>query len=168
MNKKTIRVAYIGLLSAFAIIISYIEMLLPIDLGIPGVKPGLANFVIVIALYEFGIKDAFLINFIRIFVVGMMFGNLFSIIFSIAGAIISLGIMALIKSIKGISIIGVSIAGGVAHNIGQLIIAAFVVNTYSIAYYVPVLIVAGIITGGLVGIPSSALRSIMHKMLSEN
>ena len=165
MSKNIKRVAYIGLLSAFAVVISYVESLLPINIGIPGVKPGLANFVIVIALYEFNVKDAFMINLIRIFIVGMMFGNLFSILFSISGAVVSLIVMALVKKIKGMSMFGVSVAGGVAHNVGQLIVATCVVNTYTIGYYIPVLIIAGIITGILVGIPASIVRGVLHKIL---
>lgn len=165
MSKNIKRVAYIGLLAAFAVVISYIESLLPINIGIPGVKPGLANFVIVIALYEFNVKDAFMINLIRILIVGMMFGNLFSILFSISGAVVSLIVMALVKKIKGMSLFGVSVAGGVAHNVGQLIVAAFVVSTYTIGYYIPVLIIAGIITGILVGIPASIVRGVLHKIL---
>lgn len=165
MNKNIKKMAYIGLLAAFASVISYIESLIPINIGIPGVKPGLANFVIVIALYEFSVKDAFVINLIRILIVGMLFGNLFSILFSISGAVISLIAMAAVKKIKGISLFGVSVAGGVAHNAGQLLVAAFVVNTYTIGYYIPVLIIAGIITGMLVGIPACAVRKILHNML---
>lgn len=165
MSKNIKRVAYIGLLAAFAVVISYVESLLPINIGIPGVKPGFANFVIVIALYEFNVKDAFMINLIRILIVGMMFGNLFSILFSISGAVVSLIVMALVKKIKGMSLFGVSVAGGVAHNVGQLIVAAFVVNTYTIGYYIPVLIIAGIITGILVGIPASIVRGVLHKIL---
>lgn len=158
------QIAYIGLLSAFAIIIGYVEMLLPIDIAIPGVKPGLANFIIVIALYEFSTREAFIINFIRILINGILFANMFSVLFSLAGAVISLLTMFIVKKIKGISIIGVSIGGGVSHNLGQLIIASIVAETYSVIYYVPVLIIAGIITGMLVGILAFNVKPIVHKI----
>lgn len=162
-NTKSI--AYTGVFAAFAIIISYVEYLLPINLGIPGVKPGFANFIILLAIFELNSRDAFIINFIRISVVGLLFGNMFSILFSLAGALISFVVMVMLKHIKTFSITGISICGGVSHNIGQLIIAAFIVNTYSIMYYVPVLIVAGIITGFLVGILANTIQPPLHKIL---
>lgn len=154
--------AYVAVFSAFAAVISYIETLIPLNIGIPGVKPGLANFVIVIALYELGSREAFFVNLIRILIVGLLFGNVFSILFSIAGAVISLCTMIIAKKIKGLSIIGISICGGVAHNIGQLIVAALVVNTFSIVYYVPVLIIAGLITGLIIGILCKSLKPFIH------
>lgn len=159
------KIAYTGLLSAFAIIISYVEMLLPLEIGIPGVKPGLANFVILIALYEFSIKEAFTINFIRILINGILFTNMFSVIFSLSGAFISMITMFLVKKIKGISIIGVSISGGVSHNIGQLLIASVIVDTYSVVYYIPVLILSGIITGILVGVLALKVKPVVHKII---
>lgn len=154
MNK---RVAYIGLLTAIAIIFGYIEMLIPVFIGIPGIKLGLANLVIVFALYSYGIKEAFLISGIRIVVIGFLFGNLFSIAFGMTGTALSILIMCLLKKCKGVSMIGVSIAGGVFHNIGQIIIAAFVVENAKLFYYIPVLLTAGMITGLLIGIVSREL-----------
>lgn len=165
--KKSIKwMTNIALFSAFAAVISYIEMLIPLNLGIPGVKPGLANFVIIITLYEFGAREALYVNILRILILGLLSGNVFSILFSISGALISLAVMTIIKNIKGFSLIGASIAGAVSHNIGQLIIAAFVVNTYSIVYYIPVLIISGIITGLIIGVLSHTIRPIIHKIIS--
>src|SRR5574344_1175990 len=149
---KTYYISMIGLFSAFAVIISYIEMLLPINLGIPGIKPGFANLVILLMLYLFDLKSGLLTNFIRILIIGFMFGNAFSILFSLAGAVISTLVMFLAKKIKNISMYGVSVCGGVTHNIAQIIVASFVVNTFSILYYLPILIIAGVITGLLNGI----------------
>lgn len=159
------KIAYTGLLSAFAIIISYVEMLLPLNIGIPGVKPGLANFIILIVLYEFGVKEAFIINFIRILVNGILFANVFSILFSLSGALISMITMFLVKKVKGISMIGVSIAGGVSHNIGQILIASVIVETYSVVYYIPVLILSGVITGILVGVLALKIKPVIHKFV---
>lgn len=167
-GNKVKGIAYKGLLSAFAVILGYVESLIPIAPGIPGVKPGLANFIILIALYEFGIKESFTINLIRILINGMMFGNAFSILFSLAGAFLSLIVMILVKKIKGISIIGVSIAGGVSHNAAQMVIAALVVDTYSIIYYTPVLIISGIITGMLVGILAFNIRPVVSKVKNQD
>lgn len=146
------RVAYFGVFVALALIFSYIESLIPFQIGIPGVKLGLANLIIVIALYKMDLKSAYLLSITRVVLSGFMFGNLFSIIYSMAGGILSLTVMALLKKNQGFSILGVSIAGGVFHNIGQLIVAMVVVETYSVAYYIPVLLIAGLLTGLAIGI----------------
>ncbi len=149
MSKK---IAVAALFTSFAVILSYIESFIPV-IGIPGVKLGLANMVILVSLDLLGRKEAFLINFVRILVIGFMFSNLFNIIYSIAGAVFSFAVMLCAKKMK-LSIITVGILGGVFHNIGQLIVAGFVVDTYSVFYYVPVLIFSGIITGTFIGILS--------------
>lgn len=146
------RVAYFGVFTALALILSYIETLIPISFGIPGVKLGLANLIIVIALYRLRLSEAFLLSVVRVLLSGFLFGNYFSIIYSLAGGLLSLTVMAIMKKREGYSVGGVSIAGGVSHNVGQLIIAAFVVETFSVAYYIPVLLIAGMLTGLLIGI----------------
>lgn len=151
---SSVYIAKAGLLSAFAIIISYIESLIPINIMIPGIKLGLANIVIVMALYLLDNKSAIIINVIRILVIGMFFGNLFSILFSIAGAFLSFLVMVIVKKINGISIIGISVCGGVSHNVAQIIMAMFVIDTYGIMYYIPFLIAGGVVTGVLIGIVS--------------
>ena len=146
------RVAYFGVFTALALIFSYVETLIPISLGIPGVKLGLANLIIVIALFKLKLKETYLLSVVRILLSGFLFGNYFSIIYSLAGALLSLSVMALLKRAGGFSIIGISIAGGVFHNIGQLFVAMAVVEMFQAAYYVPVLLVAGLLTGCLIGI----------------
>ena len=145
------RVAYFGVFTALALIFSYVETLIPIPFGIPGMKLGLANLVIVIALYKMKVREAFLLSVVRVLLSGFLFGNYFSIIYSLAGALLSLSVMAMLKRTDGFSVMGVSIAGGVCHNIGQLIVAMAVVETFSVIYYVPVLLVAGLVTGLLIG-----------------
>ena len=145
------RVAYIGVFVALAFIFSYIESLIPFSFGIPGVKLGLANLVIVIALYKISAKEVYILSVARIFLSGFIFGNYFSIIYSLAGGLLSLTVMYLLKKAKVFSVMGVSIAGGVFHNIGQILIAMFVVETFSVAYYLPVLLVAGALTGLVIG-----------------
>ena len=154
IRETTKRVAILGVISAFAAILSYIEAILSFGFFIPGVKLGLANIAVVIVLYIYGYKDAFFVNIIRIFVVGLLFTNMFSIMFSIAGATISYIVMILLKKINIFSPIGVSVAGGVAHNVGQLVIAMFFIESYSVINYVPILMIAGIICGLIVGIIS--------------
>ena len=154
---KTKDVAVIGVLAAFGAILSYIEAILSFTTGIPGVKIGLANIAVVVALYMYGSKNAFMINIVRIIVVGLLFGNAFSMVFSAAGAIISFVVMVLFKKTNRFSILGVSTVGGVAHNIGQIMIAAIVVDSYSVIYYMPALFIAGIITGVMIGFVSKML-----------
>lgn len=145
-------VAYFGVFTALALILSYVEILIPLSFGIPGVKLGLANLVIVIALYRLRLSEVFLLSVVRILLSGFLFGNYFSIIYSLAGGLLSLAVMAMMKKREGYSVKGVSISGGVFHNVGQLLIAAFVVETFSITYYIPVLLIAGMLTGLLIGI----------------
>ena len=140
------RVAYFGVFTALALIFSYVETLIPVNLGIPGVKLGLANLIIVVALYKMRLSEAYLLSVVRVLLAGFIFGNYFSIIYSLAGGLLSLTVMALLKKWGGFSLQGISIAGGVFHNIGQLIVAAVVVETFSVTYYFPVLLIAGLLT----------------------
>ena len=149
------RVAYFGVFTALALIFSYVETLIPINFGIPGVKLGLANLVIVIALYK--LTEVYLLSVVRVLLSGFIFGNYFSIIYSLAGGLLSLTVMALLKKSKGFSVMGISVAGGVFHNVGQLIVAMLVVETFSVGYYFPVLLVAGLITGLVIGIVSAEM-----------
>lgn len=159
MKKKT---AYLGLFLALALICSYIESLIPFYFGIPGVKLGLTNLVVVMMLYCIGAKEALLISMMRIVLAGFMFGNMFSILYSLAGGILSFLIMYLLKRYIRLRIISVSAAGGVSHNIGQLIVAALVVENYNIFYYAAVLVIAGIITGIVIGIIAQEVILRLH------
>lgn len=145
-------ISRLGMMTTLALILSYLESLIPIFVGIPGVKLGLANLVIVFLLYRMKIQDAILVSVMRILLSGFMFGNMMSIIFSLVGSIFSIGAMCLFKRWKGFSIVGVSIAGGCAHNFGQLCVAAFVVQTSRIIYYFPILMISGILTGFVIGV----------------
>lgn len=148
------RVAYFGVFTALALMFSYIETMIPIQFGVPGIKLGFANIMIVIMLYKSSAKEALLLSIVRIMLSGFLFGNLSSILYSIAGGVFSLGIMTLLKKQGGFSVIGVSVAGGVSHNVGQLIVAMLVVETYQVGYYFPMLLVAGVLTGLGIGVAS--------------
>lgn len=152
--KKT---AYMGIFLALALICSYIETLIPFHIGIPGVKLGLTNIVIVWALYLLGTKEALAISVMRIVLSGMMFGNAFSIAYSLAGGLLSFIVMVLLKKTSRFKCISVSIAGGIFHNIGQLLVAAAIVQNLSVFYYIPVLFISGTITGLVIGVISQEL-----------
>lgn len=163
MNLK-MKVAYFGVLTALALIFSYIETMIPIHFGIPGVKLGFANLIVVIALYKMGIKEAYTLSIVRVILAGFIFGNLFSILYSLAGGLLSLTMMVVLKKTEKFSVFGVSMAGGVFHNIGQLIMAAIVLESLSIAYYFPILLVSGVVTGLLIGLVSNEMLKRLKKL----
>jgi heptaprenyl diphosphate synthase len=155
------KVAYFGIFTALAMILSYVESLLPLFWGIPGVKLGLANSMSLTILYLMGVPAAFLISFIRIVLTGFLFGNAFSIVYSLAGALLSLTVMILLKKTGVFSMVGISMAGGIAHNIGQIIVAIFLVENLNLLYYLPVLLIAGAATGFVIGLLS---REILRRI----
>lgn len=146
------KVAYMGMFVALAMILSYVESLIPYFFAIPGMKLGLTNVVVLVVLYYYGPKEAFGINLIRILLVGILFGNGFSLIYSLAGGILSFVAMVLFKRIKGIHVVLVSAAGGVFHNFGQLLAAELMVTNWKLMFYFPFLMAGGIITGTIIGI----------------
>ena len=146
------RVAYTAICVALAMVFSYVETLIPINFGIPGIKLGLANLAIVFALYALGLPLAALISLVRILLSALLFGNIASMLYSLAGGFLSIIVMALLKKIKGLSQVGVSIAGGVCHNIGQILMAWFMLGSFKIIYYLPVLIISGAVTGLVIGV----------------
>ena len=161
------RVAYFGVFTALALLFSYLETMIPIQFGVPGIKLGFANIMIVIMLYKGSAKEALLLSIVRIMLSGFLFGNLSSILYSIAGGVLSLGIMTLLKKQGGFSVIGVSVAGGVSHNVGQLIVAMLVVETYQVGYYFPVLLVAGVSTGLGIGVVSQEVLKRIRNICFE-
>lgn len=151
-GQNTKRLAGMGLLTALALIAGYVELLIPIPIGIPGVKLGLANLVIVWALYALSPVEALAVNGTRILLSGFLFGNLSMLLYSLAGAALSFVCMLAAKKSGAFSIVGVSIVGGVTHNVGQLLVAMAVLESVNLIYYGPVLLIAGVITGLLIGI----------------
>ena len=149
------RVAYFGVFTALALIFSYVETLIPINFGIPGVKLGLANLITLLALYKMTVKEAYLISIVRVVLSGFIFGNLFAILYSLAGGVLSITTMTVFKKSNKFSVYGVSMAGGVFHNIGQLIMAMLVVESVTIAAYLPILLVSGLVTGLVIGLVSN-------------
>lgn len=146
------QITTMGMLVALAMVLGFVETLIPINLGIPGMKLGLANIVVVIALFLFDIKTAVVVSILRIILIAMTFGNMSMMFYSIAGASLSLLSMIAISKIKSFSLISVSIVGGIMHNVGQIICAAFVVRTNGVFTYLPILMIAGLVSGALIGI----------------
>lgn len=147
--KKT---AFCGLMLALALIASYVESLIPVPIPVPGIKLGVANSVVLILLYYSNSKTAWGISITRVILSGFMFGSLSSVLYSLSGAILSLLIMSFCKKRDCFTMTGVSVAGGVSHNIGQIIMAYLVLESNAVWYYLPILLVSGCITGSLIGI----------------
>lgn len=143
-----------ALLAALALIFSYIEVLIPFNPGIPGIKLGIANLVIIVALYYLGPKYALTVNLVRILIAGLLFNGMFGALYSLSGGLLSWLVMVLLQKTRLFSVTGVSMAGGVAHNLGQLLTAAFIVSNIKVFIYFPVLIFSGMICGTLIGILS--------------
>lgn len=153
---KTSKVAQYGLLVALALVLSYLESLVP-PIGVPGVKLGLPNLAIVFALYRLGLRDACVLSIIRVFLVSVLFSNGVSMAYSLAGAVLSLVVMGLLKASGKFSETGVSVAGGVAHNAGQILVAMSLLETGRLVFYLPVLCVSGTVAGVVIGLVSALL-----------
>ena len=152
-SKKTgTWVATYGMLISLAFIFSYIEAMIPIPMPVPGVKLGLANLVTIVGLYTVGIRGTAAVSLVRIVLVGFTFGNVSSMLYGLAGGTVSLILMILAQKTHWFSQIGVSIIGGIGHNIGQISVAALIVQTTGVFYYLPFLIAAGIVAGGVIGL----------------
>lgn len=147
MPSQTKKTAVLGLFIALSLIFSYIESVIPIPLIVPGAKLGLPNTLILLVLYVYGTRDAVVINVARILLSGFLFGNMFSIVYSLGGASVSFVVMLLAKKAKFFPMKTVSILGGVFHNVGQILVAAFLVSGISVMTYLPVLLAAGVATG---------------------
>ena len=157
------------MMTALALIFSYVETFIPINalIPIPGVKLGLANIVVLVALYTMKFGDALAIAVIRIFLSGLLFGNPMTIAYSFVGGMMSLFIMWFLKKTK-LSVIGVSMVGGICHNIGQLLVAVVLTSTVRLAYYLPVLLISGLITGLLMGIVAKIVIERLGRIMNNN
>ena len=160
------KVAYMGMFACLAMILSYVESLIPFYFGIPGMKLGLTNLVVLVVLYFVGEKEALGINLLRILLVGFLFGNGFSICYSLAGGILSFVAMILFKKIPGIHLMLVSAAGGIFHNVGQLLVAAIIVSNWNLLYYFPFLLVGGVLSGSIIGLLSGLVLKRLQPITS--
>lgn len=187
------RTVKLGFLLALSLILSYVESLIPFSFGIPGIKLGLPNLIVLLLLYDDtagaenvsagyengsqvtrkkglskGAREALMVNALRIVLSGFLFSNLYAILYALSGAGFSFAAMLIGKKCGRFSMIGVSVLGGVFHNIGQLIVAMFVVETFAVAYYVPFLIVAGMATGALLGVAGMEIVPYLRRMASRH
>ena len=160
---KTKKVAFLGLSIALAMILSFVESQIPALVAIPGIKVGLPNLVMVFLLYKVGWKETVTVSLVRIILVSMLFGNVQTLTFSIAGALLSLLSMILLKKLNWFSCITVSIVGGIFHNVGQIVAACFWTQTAQVAYYLPVLLISGTIAGAAIGLISGMIVKRLEK-----
>ena len=167
-STRTQKLALCGVLTALAMIFGYIESVISVPLPVPGIKVGLPNIAIITILYVVGIKEAVAVNLIRITLTAVLFGNLNSFLFSMSGAVLSMIIMIILKKIQFFSSVGVSVAGGVLHNIGQIIAAVFIMGSGAIVYYLPVLMITGTVTGAVIGIVIYAIIAYITCPRKEN
>lgn len=154
-----------GMLVALAFIFSYIESLLPTSVGIPGVKIGLANMVVIVTLYTMGAAPAFALSLVRIVLTGFTFGNLASMVYSLGGGMLSLLVMVIARKTKLFSVTGVSVLGAVFHNVGQIIVAALVIENSSLFYYLPVLMISGVAFGIIIGVVGAMLIKRLSRFI---
>jgi len=154
---KNRKLAILSLSVALAMILSYVESQIPSLVAIPGVKMGLANLAVIFVLYKLGFKEAVLVSFVRVFMLALLFGTIVSLAYSIAGACCALVTMVILKKIDHFSCVGVSVAGGVMHNVGQIVVACFLLETNLLVYYLPYLLVSGVAAGIVIGLISATL-----------
>ncbi len=158
MKKQNVkRLCTLALCIAVAMILSYLESLFPLSIAVPGVKLGFANIAVIFVLYRLGAKEAIIVSILRILWLALLFGNAMTLVYSLCGAVLSLGGMLLFQKSDRFSEVGVSIVGGVLHNVGQITVAAILMDTAQIVYYLPVLVVSGMVAGVIIGIVSAVL-----------
>ncbi len=164
MNIK--RVSILGMLVALAMILSFVETLIPI-VFLPGMKLGLANLVVIVVLYLYGVQAAVIVSFVRIFLVAATFGNMSTMLYSIAGASLSLFSMILAKQAGAFSMTGISILGGITHNFGQILFAAYVSKTSGLFSYFPLLCIAGVVSGFFIGLLGAMVIQRTRKVFTQ-
>ena len=161
---KTKRVAFLGMCIALSMILSYFESLIPPLVAVPGIKVGLPNLVMVFMLYKIGWKETAIVSILRVILVGILFGTPLSMIYSLAGATLSLIGMILLKKTNLFAPVTVSVVGGILHNVGQIVTACIVMSTSQIAYYLPVLLISGTVAGIIIGYVAALILKRLEKM----
>jgi len=167
MSKPSYRIAILAMFTAFTLILSYVEFLIPISYGY-GLKLGLANIAIVAILYSLSVKEAFIVNLLKIFILGLLFGNAISFILSLTGGLLSFIMMTVAKKFKLFTVITVSIIGALSHNVGQLIAAYFVTDVPGLMFYLPVLLIGGLVTGAIIGVISKIIIDALKEIIKND
>lgn len=150
---------------ALALILSYVERLIPVPMPVPGIKLGLANLVTIIALYLMSTRDALIVSVLRVIIMGALFGSGFSTIYALCGALCAWAAMAALKRGDMFHIITVSAMGGVCHNIAQLAVAQFITRTPALILYMPILAISGLVTGVIIGTASQTMLTRLKKAI---
>lgn len=162
---KTKKITFLGLFVALAMILSFVESLLPpITTAFPGIKMGLPNIAVMFILYRIGAKEAAIVSLVRVLLVSILFGNAQSMLYSLCGAVLSLAAMILMQKFSSFSHVSVSVVGGVFHNVGQILMAWLVTDTQQIVYYLPALLISGTAAGVLVGLVASFLEKRVQEI----
>lgn len=166
MRPATKKIAVLGLATAVALILAYVEaMLPPLFNAVPGIKIGLPNIIIVFVLYRFGLKEASIVSLVRMLAVSFMFGNMMALVYSLAGAFLSMLVMVVLKKLNFLSVVGVSVAGGVFHNVGQILTAMLLLGTAELGYYLIILTITGTLSGIFVGLCGAIIVQRIPKKL---
>lgn len=163
-EKKTVKkIAILAIFITLALILSYVDSLIPLAIMVPGIKIGLANVIIILALYTMGEKETILISITRVILSSLLFGTILTCLYSMTGAMFSFIIMLFLKKKTDLATLTISIIGAVSHNFGQITMAIFIMNTKEIIYYLPILIITGVISGMLIGIFANVLIQFTKK-----
>ena len=158
MHTKVKNIAFYGMCLSLALVLAYVEVLMPpVFASVPGIKMGLPNLILVFLLYRRGVMPAALVSLLRMVLVTLLFGNAMAFFYSLAGGVLSMAVMALLKRLNFLSVTGVSVAGAVCHNVGQILMAMLLLGTAELGYYLIVLAVTGTIAGLLIGLCGALL-----------
>lgn len=168
MNKSVRRVVLLGIMLAMALGLSYAESFIPVIAGIPGIKPGLANAVLLFALYSTDLRSSFGLMLSRVTLSAILFAGFTGFLYSLAGGVLSFCVMTLLKKTRKFSVIGVSVAGAASHNIGQIAVAAVLINSRAVIAYLPVLMVTAIICGMLTGTVAKLVLRALPQIFADN
>ena len=161
---KVKKIAFLGLFTSAALILSFLETLIPNIVPIPGFKIGLANFAILLALYIYDYKEAIIVDLVRILLSALLFGSMFSLIYSLSGAVLALLVEIIVKKVDKFSVLGVSVLGAIFHNIGQFILAICILKSFSLLYYLPFTLIFCILTGAFNGYLVHILKDRLTKL----
>lgn len=163
-REQTRRVALSGLLVALMLVLGFVESLIPVAAGIPGIKLGLSNGVLIFAVYMLGIPTAFVLMVLKVVLSGLMFGGVSTMMYAFAGGLLSMIFMSLLSKVKGMHPVVVSMVGGVMHNVGQVGLAMIMLNTPKLMYYMAILMIVGLICGALTGVCADSVMKYLKKL----